>query len=273
MSPVTESEARKVEIEGFKIQHFLDANRPASPLQAGIPCAKSRPHLPLGMNPGTPVSTTALNLTRDLIPSLISRMGFSGRVETSKFSLIRLGVFEVVRRAVPRWIAHASTTWAGVLPTRLAIAVMIDHIAVRVPRVLHVSRLEGERGVDEIEIEVVELEFLEACLEGRFDALRTMIGVPELRVAKESHRFFLYPARGFATVVDPISRAARRREPGMPVGSGINNAKNESTWSLRERKLATKTKSIPPKTTYVTPKATAISIVVACSPIRPIRPA
>ena len=28
----------------------------------------------LGMNPGTPVSTTALNLIRDLIPSLISRM-------------------------------------------------------------------------------------------------------------------------------------------------------------------------------------------------------
>ena len=34
------------------------------------------------------------------------------------------------------------------------------HIAVRVPRVLLISRLEGERGVDEIEIDVVELEFL-----------------------------------------------------------------------------------------------------------------
>ena len=32
----------------------------------------SQPPFPLGMNPGTPVSTTALNLTRDLIPSLIS---------------------------------------------------------------------------------------------------------------------------------------------------------------------------------------------------------
>jgi len=51
------------------------------------------------MNPGTPVSTTALSLTRSLIPSLISRMAFSGSVATSKFSLIRLGVFEVVRRA------------------------------------------------------------------------------------------------------------------------------------------------------------------------------
>src|SRR5438105_209711 len=40
-------------------------------------------HFPLGMNPGTPVSTTALNLIRDLIPSLISRMASSGRVETS----------------------------------------------------------------------------------------------------------------------------------------------------------------------------------------------
>src|SRR5689334_4503581 len=82
------------------------------------------PHALLGMNPGTPLSTTALNLTRNLIPSLISRMALSGRVETSKFSLIRLGVFEVVRRAVPRWIAQASKTWAGVLLTRLAIAVM-----------------------------------------------------------------------------------------------------------------------------------------------------
>jgi hypothetical protein len=35
--------------------------------------------------------------------------------------------------------------------------------------------------MDEIEIEVVELEFLEACLEGRFDALGPMIGVPEFR--------------------------------------------------------------------------------------------
>ena len=79
---------------------------------------------PLGMNPGTPVSTTELNLTPNLIPSLISRTASSGRVETPKFSLIRLGVFEVVRRAVPRWIAQASKTCAGVLLTRLAIAVM-----------------------------------------------------------------------------------------------------------------------------------------------------
>ena len=71
---------------------------------------RSQPFLALGMNPGTPVSTTALNLTCILIPSLISRTASSGRVETSKFSLIRLGVFEVVRRAVPRWMAQASKT-------------------------------------------------------------------------------------------------------------------------------------------------------------------
>ena len=76
------------------------------------------------MNPGTPVSTTALNLTRDLIPSVISRTASSGMAETSKFSLMRLGVFEVVRRAVPRWMAQASKTCAGVLLTRLAMAVM-----------------------------------------------------------------------------------------------------------------------------------------------------
>ena len=40
------------------------------------------------------------------------------------YSLMRLGVFEVVRGAVPRWMAQASKTCAGVLLTRLAIAVM-----------------------------------------------------------------------------------------------------------------------------------------------------
>jgi hypothetical protein len=40
------------------------------------------------MNPGTRVSTTALNLTRSWIPSLISRTASSGSAETSKFSLL-----------------------------------------------------------------------------------------------------------------------------------------------------------------------------------------
>src|SRR6266700_1725047 len=98
------------------------------PLEEQVACCLrrllSQHHLPLGMNPGTPVSTTALNLTLDLIPSLISRTALSGMAETSKFSLMRPGVFEVVRRAVPRWIAQASKTCAGVLLTRLAMAVM-----------------------------------------------------------------------------------------------------------------------------------------------------
>ena len=58
---------------------------------------------------------------------------------------------------------------------------VINDIAVRVPWVLHVSRLEGKGGVDEIEIDVAELEFLETRLEGGCDAFRTMIVVPELR--------------------------------------------------------------------------------------------
>src|ERR1700757_4683816 len=80
--------------------------------------------LALGINPGTPVSTTALNLCRVLIPSVISFMASSGSVEISKFSLMRLGVLDVVRRAVPRCTAHASTTWAGVLFTLLALEVI-----------------------------------------------------------------------------------------------------------------------------------------------------
>src|ERR1700748_1333249 len=67
-------------------------------------------HLPLGINPGTPVSTTALNLCRVLIPSLISFMASSGSAEISKFSWMRLGVLDVVRSAVPRCTAHASST-------------------------------------------------------------------------------------------------------------------------------------------------------------------
>ena len=58
------------------------------------------------MKPGIPVCVTGLNLYSVLIPSLISFMAVSGRVATSKFSLMRLGAFEVVRRAVPRWRAQ-----------------------------------------------------------------------------------------------------------------------------------------------------------------------
>jgi uncharacterized repeat protein (TIGR03803 family) len=42
-------------------------------------------HLPLGMNPGMPVFTTGLSLTRMVIPLAISSMASLGRVEISKF--------------------------------------------------------------------------------------------------------------------------------------------------------------------------------------------
>jgi hypothetical protein len=38
--------------------------------------------------------------------------------------------------------------------------------------------LEGKRGMDEITIDIVQLQSPEARLEGGFDSLRTMIGVP-----------------------------------------------------------------------------------------------
>ncbi len=41
---------------------------------------------PLGMNPGMPVLTTGLSLTRVVIPLVISSMASSGRAETAKFS-------------------------------------------------------------------------------------------------------------------------------------------------------------------------------------------
>jgi len=77
-----------------------------------------------GINPGIPVSVTGLYLYCVLIPSRISFIASSGRAETSKFSLIRLGFFDVVIRAVPRWRDQASRTWAGVLLTRFEMVVM-----------------------------------------------------------------------------------------------------------------------------------------------------
>jgi hypothetical protein len=70
----------------------------------------SRVHRPLGMNPGAPVSTTLLNRTFVATLSRISCMASSGRVDSSKFSRIRPGVTDVVRRAVPRCTAQASAT-------------------------------------------------------------------------------------------------------------------------------------------------------------------
>ena len=57
------------------------------------------------MNPGTPVSTTLSNRIFVATPSRISRMASSGMVESSNFSRMRLGVTDVVRRAMPRCIA------------------------------------------------------------------------------------------------------------------------------------------------------------------------
>src|SRR5579862_6374332 len=75
--------------------NFLE--QPAVPVRILERGKRAQPPFPLGMNPGTPVSTTGLNLTCNLIPSLISRTASSGRVEISKFSWIQRGFVEVVR--------------------------------------------------------------------------------------------------------------------------------------------------------------------------------
>ena len=53
-------------------------------------------------NPGSPPSTTVLNRTRVSRRSLISWIALSGSAVTSKFSLMRDGVTDPVRTAVPR---------------------------------------------------------------------------------------------------------------------------------------------------------------------------
>ena len=221
-------------------------------------------HFFLGMNPGTPVFTTALNLTCVLIPSLISRTASSGMRDTSKFSRMRPGFFDVVSVAVPaldrpdeqhlrrrlvdtpgdrendgifqhvrlaimtqrrKGLEHDAVRFAVIqqvpfrqvrvrfdvndgrldprgsnnlsrlveedirqsdglarpsvhqllqrpprIPQRHTL--VIDHVAVGITRVLVVAGLESEGRVNEIEIDVVQLEFREAGLEGRLHCAR-----------------------------------------------------------------------------------------------------
>src|SRR5271157_1261591 len=77
-------------------------------LQRVRPNRLSSVQLARGIKPGTPVLTTVLNRTLVVMPSRISRMASSGRVEISKFSWIRRGLVEVVRKEVPRCTAQAS---------------------------------------------------------------------------------------------------------------------------------------------------------------------
>ena len=88
----------------------------------GIAKVSGRLVLPLGMNPGMPVSTTALNRVArfDSIGNLPHRVFRKGG--NFKVLLNALGFFEVVRGAVPRRTAQASKTCAGVLLTRRGIA-------------------------------------------------------------------------------------------------------------------------------------------------------
>jgi hypothetical protein len=58
---------------------------------------------------------------------------------------------------------------------------VVDHIAVLVSRILIGAGFEGEPGVDEIEIEIVEAQPLETTVERRTNTLRSVIGVPNLR--------------------------------------------------------------------------------------------
>jgi hypothetical protein len=47
-----------------------------------------------------------------------------------------------------------------------------------VPRVLLVAGSKGKRGMDEIAIDIIDLQSPTTRVEGWFDPLRTMIGVP-----------------------------------------------------------------------------------------------
>ncbi len=59
-------------------------------------------------------------------------------------------------------------------------AAVVKDIAVLVPRILLVPRLKGKGSVNEIEIQIVDPESRQTRLESRFDALGSMIRVPQL---------------------------------------------------------------------------------------------
>src|SRR3954468_23146932 len=62
---------------------------------------------------------------------------------------------------------------------------VVDHLTGCITRILLVTGLKGEGGVDEIAIDIVELESAQTGLEGGFDPLWTMIGIPQLRGDKD----------------------------------------------------------------------------------------
>jgi hypothetical protein len=104
--------------------------------------------------------------------------------------------------------------------------------------------------MDEIKIEVVELEFLKACLEGRLDALGPMIGVPEFRGDKHIlpldlpclehllHRFadlFLGPVT-FRSV--ERAKPCLKRCPGRILGcDGVGNQRSKPTAGIAPASL------------------------------------
>src|SRR5580704_896855 len=60
-------------------------------------------------------------------------------------------------------------------------SVVIDDIAVLIPRILLIARLECIGSVNEVEIHIVDTESVETRLEGQFDTFWPMVGVPQLR--------------------------------------------------------------------------------------------
>src|SRR5580704_6615972 len=56
---------------------------------------------------------------------------------------------------------------------------VVNHIAVLIPWILLVPRLKCKRSVDQIEIQILDPESLQASLESRFDALRPVIRIPK----------------------------------------------------------------------------------------------
>jgi hypothetical protein len=57
---------------------------------------------------------------------------------------------------------------------------VVNDISVLIPGILIVTGLKCKRSVNEIEIQILEPESVQTCLESRFDAPGPVIGVPQL---------------------------------------------------------------------------------------------
>jgi hypothetical protein len=148
-------------------------------------------------------------------------------VESSKFSWIRLGVTEVVKRAVPRCTAHASTTWTkargdiDAVAHQIAVA-LLDHVTDMNSNAELDPALRRESGV--------ALDHAVLRLDGAAHGIHDATELDECAVARSLHDAPVMHGDGR---IDQI--AAQRSQPGKRaifIGAGKPAVSDTSAASI-----------------------------------------